>query len=99
MLKRILSSLVLIPLVTEILVFGNKYLVDIALSIITIMSLYEFYNSFPDAKEKKEIHIIGYVAAVLIAFIHIFCAFSILYISSDLAKSRLKSYAYNLSNL
>ena len=80
MLKRIISSLVLIPLVTAILVFGNKYLVDIAISIIAIMSLYEYFNSYPDAKEKKEIHIIGYIAAVLIAFIHIIPEGYVLYL-------------------
>lgn len=71
MLKRILSSLVLMPIVVLIIVFGNKYLVDITISFIAIMSLYEYFNSFKDVKEKRNIHIIGYIAAILIGFIHI----------------------------
>ena len=71
MLKRVLSSLILLPLVVAIVVFGNKYLIDFTLSIVAIMSLYEYFNSFKDAKEKRNIHALGYVCAILIAFIHV----------------------------
>ena len=36
--KRVVSGLVLFPLVVVLLVFGNKYIVDVAVSIIAIMS-------------------------------------------------------------
>lgn len=68
--KRITSALLGFPLVVIILVFGNKYIVDIAFAIIAALSLHEYFNAFK-AKAKPVIWI-GYVAAALIAFIHIF---------------------------
>ena len=67
--KRITSALLGLPLVVLILVFGNKYVVDIAFAIVAAMSLHEYFNAF---KEKANPVIwIGYVASALIAFIHI----------------------------
>ena len=67
--KRITSALLGLPLVVIILVFGNKYVVDIAFAIVAAMSLHEYFNAF---KEKANPVIwIGYVASALIAFIHI----------------------------
>lgn len=68
--KRIISALVLFPLVVIILVFGNKYIVDITCAIIAAMSLHEYFNAF---KEKANPVIwMGYLASALIAGIHIF---------------------------
>lgn len=67
--KRITSALLGLPLVVIILVFGNKYVVDITFAIVAAMSLHEYFNAF---KEKANPVIwIGYVASALIAFIHI----------------------------
>lgn len=44
--KRFISGMVLFPIVAIIIVFGNKYIVDIAVSIVAIMSLHEFYKAF-----------------------------------------------------
>ena len=43
--KRITSALIGFPLVVIILVFGNKYIVDIACAIIAAMSLHEYFNA------------------------------------------------------
>lgn len=67
--KRITSALLGLPLVIIILVLGNKYIVDIAFAIIASMSLHEFFNALK--KEAKPVIWIGYLAATLIAFIHI----------------------------
>lgn len=67
--KRLTSALLGFPLVVIILVFGNKYIVDIAFAIVAAMSLHEYFNAF---KEKAHPVIwIGYLASALIAFIHI----------------------------
>ncbi len=67
--KRITSSLIGFPLVVIILVFGNKYIVDIAFAVVAALSLHEYFNAF---KEKaKPVVWMGYVASALIAFIHI----------------------------
>lgn len=68
-LTRIISGVILFPLVAIILIWGNKYLVDIVISIIAILSLHEFYNAFKG--KANPIRIIGYIAAASIALIHI----------------------------
>ena len=67
--KRVASGLILFPLVAIVLIFGNKYLVDILVSIIAILSLHEFYNAFNG--KAKPVKIVGYIAAIFIALIHI----------------------------
>ena len=67
--KRYISALLGMPLVVIILVFGNKYVVDIVFAMVAAMSVHEYFNAF---KEKANPVIwIGYVASALIAFIHI----------------------------
>lgn len=67
--KRIITSLVGFPLVAILLTLGNKYIVDIAFSIIAILSLHEFYNAF--SKKANPVKWVGYFFAIIIAFIHI----------------------------
>lgn len=69
--KRVVSGLVLFPLVVVLLVFGNKYIVDVAVSIIAIMSLHEFYKAFRTGNKANPIDWIGYLAAAMISIIHI----------------------------
>lgn len=54
-LKRISSALIGFPLVAIILIFGNKYLVDIAVSIIAILSLHEYFHSFKEQTQNKNL--------------------------------------------
>lgn len=67
-LKRLPIIIIGLPIVALVLIFGNKYLVDIAISIIAIMALYEYFHCF---KENKALRWIGYVSAIIIAFIHV----------------------------
>lgn len=67
--KRILSGIILFPIFALILVFGNKYVVDVFISIVAIMSLHEFYKAFKG--KAKPIQWPGYVTAGLISLIHL----------------------------
>lgn len=67
--KRFLSGILLFPIFAVIMIFGNKYIIDISVSIIAIMSLHEFYKAFRG--KAKPIEWIGYIIAALIAVIHI----------------------------
>ncbi len=69
--KRVLSGVILFPIVAIIMIFGNKYVVDIFVSIIAIMSLHEFYKAFRTSGKAYPISYIGYVAAAMISVIHI----------------------------
>lgn len=71
-LKRIISAAVLFPIVALILIFGNKYLVDIVVSAVAAMSLYEYFHSFRnEEKDTTPIRWIAYLAAASICFIHV----------------------------
>ena len=67
--KRIISGVILFPIFALILIFGNKYVVDVFISAVAIMSLHEFYKAFKGKVEP--IQWSGYVTAVLICFIHL----------------------------
>lgn len=67
--KRLLSGIILFPIFALFLIFGNKYVVDILISVIAIMSLHEFYKAFKG--KANPIQWPGYVTAFLICFIHI----------------------------
>lgn len=69
---RVTSALLGFPLVVIILVFGNKYIVDITFAVVAAMSLHEYFKAFKGSKKANPIIWIGYVASALIAFIHIF---------------------------
>ena len=65
---RIITTIVGLPIVALVIIFGNEYIIDIVFAIIAAMSLHEYLNSF---KEKANPVIwIGYVACSLIAFMH-----------------------------
>lgn len=67
--KRITSGLLGFPLVLVILLIGNKFVVDIALAIIAILAMDEYFNAI--SKISKPVRWIGYVSCISIAFIHI----------------------------
>ena len=67
--KRIISGIILFPLLAILLIFGNKYLVDVFITIVAIMSIHEFYKAFKD--KAKPITWTGYFISALICFIHL----------------------------
>ena len=69
-LKRISSAMIGFPIVAVILIFGNKYLVDITVSIIAMLSLHEYFHCFKEQEKNKCLSPVAYIAAILIAFIH-----------------------------
>ena len=71
MLKRIVSSLIGLPIVIAILIFVNKYIFDVIIAVIAVIALHEYYSAFDKEGKNKGIRWIGYLAATLIAFIHI----------------------------
>lgn len=67
--KRITSALLGFPLVLLILLIGNKYVVDIALSIIALLAMDEYFNAI--SKVAKPVKWLGYVSCLSISLIHI----------------------------
>ncbi len=67
--KRITSGLLGFPLVLMIILLGNKIIVDIALTIVAMLSISEYFNAIK--KVAKPVEWIGYISCLSIAFIHI----------------------------
>ena len=67
--KRITSGLLGFPLVVIVLIIGNVYVVDVALTIIAILAMDEYFNAI--SKIAKPVRWLGYLSCVSIALIHI----------------------------
>ena len=67
--KRLTSGLLGFPLVLIILLLGNKIVVDIALSVIALLAMDEYFNAV--SKVSKPVKWLGYTSCFSIAFIHI----------------------------
>lgn len=67
--KRVTSGLLGFPLVLIVFLLGNKIVVDIALAMIAIFSMSEYFNAIK--KVAKPVSWIGYVSCLSIALIHI----------------------------
>ena len=58
--KRITSGLLGFPLVLIILLIGNKYIVDIALAIIALLAMNEYFNAVQ--KVSNPVRWVGYLS-------------------------------------
>ncbi len=67
--KRIMTALIGFPIVLLALVFGNCYVIDIAMAIVTSMAFYEYAHCIN--LQYKMIKWIGYLCCILMAFLHI----------------------------
>ena len=67
--KRLTSGLLGFPLVLLVLLIGDKIVVDIALSIIALLAMSEYFNAI--AKVSKPVRWLGYLSCFSIAFIHV----------------------------
>ena len=67
-LKRVSSTVLGLPMVIIVLLLGNKYVIDVALAIVAIIALHEYFNAF---SKYKPIKWIGYLSAISISLIHI----------------------------
>ena len=67
--KRITSALLGFPLVVIVLLIGNKYIVDILLTLVAFMSMDEYFNAI--SKVSNPVRWIGYLSCLSIACVHI----------------------------
>ena len=67
--KRLTSGLLGFPLVLIIFIIGNKFVVDIAMAIIAILAMSEYFNAV--SKISKPVKWIGYLSCLSIACIHL----------------------------
>ena len=67
--KRLTSGLLGFPLVLIIFLLGNRIVVDVALTVIALLSIDEYFNAVK--RVAKPVKWLGYVTCFSIAFIHI----------------------------
>ena len=67
--KRITSGLLGFPLVLLVLIIGNVFVVDVALAIIAILAMDEYFNAI--SKIAKPVRWVGYLSCISIALIHV----------------------------
>lgn len=65
-LKRILTTLIGIPLVIAVIAFGNKLLLAICISIASVMCMYEYFKVISNIS--KPIKWVGYLSNIIIIF-------------------------------
>ena len=70
-LKRILTGVIGFPIVALILIFGNKYIIDVLISIVALISMYEFFGAIKTEGRARPIELLGYLSCIIIAFIHV----------------------------
>lgn len=69
MLKRSLTTIIGLPLVLLLIVFGNKYIVDVIVAILAILGMHEYLKCV--GHKFRPVSWIGYISAISIAFIHV----------------------------
>lgn len=67
--KRILTALIGFPIVVCVLAFGNKYIIDVILAVIALISMNEYIKCA--SNKAKVIPWISYLCVASIAFIHV----------------------------
>lgn len=70
--KRILTTVLGLPAVIAILIFGNTIVIDIFFGIIAFISIKEFYDAFEKGKTARPIRWIGYLISISIAVLRMF---------------------------
>lgn len=70
--KRVLTTVLGLPAVIAILIFGNTIVIDIFFAIIAIISIKEFYDAFERGKTARPIKWIGYLIAASISVLRMF---------------------------
>ena len=69
LITRVISALVGFPLVLIIFIFANNVVFGIAISLLTIICLYEYYNGFKINKKANPSSWIGYLASIILLII------------------------------
>lgn len=72
--KRVLTSVLGLPLIIALIIFGNTVIIDIFFAIVALISIKEYFDSFQKSEKAKPIKWIGYLVAISIAglrFLHL----------------------------
>ena len=68
-LKRVLSGVIGFPIVALIFIYGNKYIIDAFIGIISIIAMYEYLKCL--SVDYKPVKWVAYIPCLLIPFLHV----------------------------
>lgn len=69
MIKRLLTTVIGIPLLFVLLIFGNKYIMDVVIALLAVMGIHEYMKCC--SNKFKPVYWMGYLASLTILGIHI----------------------------
>lgn len=85
--KRILTTVLGLPAVAAILIFGNNTIIDIFFGIVAIISIKEYFDAFEKSGNAKPIRWIGYLCAASISVLRLFhLSSSLIAVDEDMIK-------------
>ena len=67
--KRVLTTVIGLPIIICLFTFANKYIIDVLISILLIIAMHELFGCVKNGA--KPISWLGYALAIFISFIHI----------------------------
>lgn len=70
--KRVLTTVIGLPLIMVLLIFGNAVVIDGFFAIVAIIAIKEYYDAFEKGKKARPIKWIGYLVSISIAVLRYF---------------------------
>lgn len=70
-LTRVISSLIGFPIIVLILIFSNNIAMDIFVTLVALISMYEYFNCFKKSNTANPSSWLGYLVAVTLSIMHI----------------------------
>ena len=68
--KRLMSGLIGFPLIAVLLIFANNTVMDVAMAVISMVGLYEYYNCFKSTKKASPSMWYGMIVSLLLIGTH-----------------------------
>ena len=68
--KRLMSGLIGFPLIAVLLIFANNTVMDVAMAVISMVGLYEYYNCFKSTKKASQSMWYGMIVSLLLIGTH-----------------------------
>lgn len=70
--KRILTSVLGLPAIIALIIFGNNTIIDIFFAVVATFAIREYFGAFEKSKKAKPIKWIGYLIALSISILRLF---------------------------
>lgn len=70
--KRILTSVLGLPAIIALIIFGNNIIIDIFFAVVATFAIREYFGAFEKSKKAKPIKWIGYLIALSISILRLF---------------------------